>query len=81
MAIQKFMVSVTDKETTVEVYWSRWSYDGEVRVDGNVVRRWDKGKWVPRRVEFEICGEKATIHRTGWLVEKWLLIVNDEKHK
>jgi len=81
MANQIFRVSVSGKDAVVEVNWNRWSYDGEVRVDGNVVRRWEKGKWVPRRVEFEIGGEKAAIARTGWLVEKWLLIINGQNYK
>ena len=51
----------------------------DIKVDGKVVVRWIKGKWVPRKVEFKIGDENAEIVRTGWLVEKWNLIVDKRK--
>jgi hypothetical protein len=80
MAIQSFRVIAAGKEAQVEIDWSRWSYAGQIRVDGHIVKRWDKGKWVPKEVPFEINGEKALIKRTGWFVEKWILFLNDERY-
>jgi hypothetical protein len=81
MASQTFSVPAAKKDALVEVNWSRWSYDGLVKVDDEVVVKWNKGKWVPRRVEFEIHGQKAVILRTGWFIEKWLLDFNGLRYK
>ena len=79
MASQVFSLNRNGKDIYVVVNWSRWSYDGDIKVDGKVVVRWIKGKWVPRKVEFKIGDENAEILRTGWLVEKWNLIVDNKK--
>ncbi len=79
MAIQEFVLNRDGKDVHVLVTWSRWSYDGDVKVDGKVAVRWIKGKWVPRRVEFKIGNEDAAIVRTGWLIEKWDLLVGEQK--
>jgi len=79
MASQVFSLNRNGKDIHVVVNWSRWSYDGDVKVDGKVVVRWIKGKWVPRKVEFKIGDEEAEIVRTGWLIEKWFLLVAGKK--
>jgi hypothetical protein len=79
MAMQVFNLNRNGKDVQVVVNWSRWSYDGDVTVDGKVAVRWIKGKWVPRKVEFKIGDENAEIVRTGWLIEKWNLVVEGKK--
>ncbi len=81
MANQIFKVPTDGQEFMVEVNWSRWNYSGDIKVNGKVVKAWQKAKWVPKKVEFEVGNQKAEIRRGGWLVEKYTLVVNDKKYE
>jgi len=58
MAKKTFQVAIGKKDYSVEVEWSRRSNQGQIMVNGEVVKAWGSGWWVPREVNFEIGAKK-----------------------
>ena len=79
MARRTFNIVVVGQDILVEVKWSRLSNAGEIRVNGKPVKGWGSGMWVPREVDFEVAGEKATLVRKGFFWENWSLIIGGKK--
>ena len=80
MPKKQWNINVADKLHIVEVKWSGWSNAGELIVDGNAVKVWGSGWWVPREVEFEVEGAKAFLKRRGMFVEDFDLYVGGRKY-
>lgn len=80
MAKKQWNINVADKLHIVEVEWSRWSNAGELKVDGNTVKVWGSGWWVPREADFEVEGTKAFLKRKGMFAEDFDLYVGGRKY-
>ena len=80
MAKKQWNVNVADKSHTIEVVGGTWSIARELKVDGNRVKAWRQWLLLPKEVEFEIEGVKASLKRRGMFASDFDLYVGSIKY-
>ena len=80
MTKKQWNVNVADKLHLVEVKGGKWSFVGELKVDGNKVKVWRQWLLLPKEVEFEVEGAKAFLKRKGTFASDFDLYVAGRKY-
>ena len=79
MTKKQWNVNVVDKLHTVEVEGGDWSITGKLKVDGNTVKVWKQWILLPKEVEFEVEGTKASLRRKSVFASDFDLYVGGKK--
>ena len=80
MTNRQWNVNVADKLHIFEVKGGKWSFAGELKVDGNTVKVWRQWFLLPKEVEFEVEGVKAFLKRKGMFASDFDLYVSGRKY-
>ena len=76
---KQWNVTVADKTHIIEVEGGTWSVTGRLKVDGNTIRVWKQWISLPKEVEFEVEGTKASLRRKSVFASSFDLYVGDKK--
>lgn len=79
MSKQQWNMNVADKPHIIEVEGGTWSVAGSLKVDGNIVKVWKQWILLPKEVEFEVEGTKASLRRKSVFASSFDLYVGDRK--
>ncbi len=80
MAKMQWNVEVANKAHIVEVEGGTWSIIGKLKVDGNTAKVWKQWFLLPKEVEFEIEGAKASLKRKSIFASDFDLYVGGRKY-
>ena len=79
MSKKQWNINVADKPHTIEVEGGAWSVTGALKVDSNTVKVWKQWFLLPKEVEFEVEGIKASLRRKSVFASNFDLYIGGRK--
>ncbi len=80
MIKQRWEVNLAEKPHTLEVEGGDWAVRGSLKVDGNTEKAWYQWFTLPKEVDFEVGGEKASLKRKSTFASEFDLYIGEKKY-